>query len=272
VAMHVPPIVSRDPALARLRHLAPFDLESPVMVDPAQVERFTALMTRHRVIAVLAGHTHFPDHTLRDGVHYIVAGAGGGLTPGFGIPNEYVDITVNGRELSFERVRLAPPAGDPLRFFARAFIFYADLNRFNHEQQGWNYVPSASVAIHTALRRTQRGEEANVGWSGAVEFERNLAAAGRRSLFAELGMTAATRDLAAHVVTGHRVRLVGSFNRGVHLDGAVSAHAGVLDRRAAAGVGMRLGAGITRNNVAFHVSHGRATDHRATMIGIGHRF
>jgi AdoMet-dependent heme synthase len=119
VVMHVPPLVRREAPLARLRHLLPFPLASPVMREPEQVRRFTELVERHGVLAVLTGHTHAHDRQVRGGVHYVVAGALGGLTPGLGIPNEYVEVVIEDREVHVQRIEIARPPGDPVTFVSR---------------------------------------------------------------------------------------------------------------------------------------------------------
>jgi predicted phosphodiesterase len=272
VVMHVPALVSRKPAALRLRHLSPFQLASPVMREPDQVERFTGLMERYGVLAVLAGHTHFPDHVERGGVHYIVAGAAGGLTPGLGIANEYVDIRLEGREVLFRRVVLREPPRDPVSFVARAFRFYAELNRFNHAELEWSYVPSVSVQLRSALKQTVVGEDEDVALWGAASFERLLGERGRHSFVADIGISAGSRELATHLATGYKVRPLGDFNRNLYVAGAVTANAGMLGAAATAGVGAQFGVGFEWRSFAGEVSRNRATNHHATTFTVGHRF
>jgi predicted phosphodiesterase len=272
VVMHVPPLVSRKPAAVRLRHLVPFELACPVMRDPEQVERFTGLMERYGVLAVLAGHTHFPDDVERGGVHYVVAGAAGGLTPGLGIANEYLDIRLRGRELEVRRVVLRDPPRDPLRFVARAFRFYAELNHFNHAEQVWNYVPSASVQFRTALKRTETGDDEGPAVWGAAAFERQLGERGRHALFTDVGLSAGSRELATHLAAGYKLRPVGDFNRNLYVGVAAAGNAGMLARTATAGVGAQLGVGLEWRSLTAEASRTWATNHRATSVTFGRRF
>jgi predicted phosphodiesterase len=275
VVMHVPALLTREPLAARLRHLLPFPLASPAMRVPAQVERFTTLMARHEVLAVLTGHTHTSDALVRDGVHYIATGAVGGLRPGLGIPNQYTEILIEGRRLSTRRVALAPPPLEPIGLLVEAFGFYAALNAMNHAAQGWNYVPSASVQLSGALRRTRvHGAAGGAGAAAeaAAAFERLLGHAGRRSLFAELALSAGDAELAGHLGAGYRARPVGDYNRGAALSGALFAGGGLMAGRATSGLGARLGLALEWRHLTLELSHTRATDHRAARLALGHRF
>jgi predicted phosphodiesterase len=272
VVQHVPPFLARPRAVLRLRQLLPFRLASPVMRDAAEVHRFQQLMRRHQVLAVLAGHAHYHDHVLRDGVHYIVAGAAGGLTPGLGIANEYLDISIAGRELVYQRVRLHDPAGDPVRFVARAFRFYTDLNGFNHATQGWNYVPSVSVQLRSGLKSTERGGTRAYAMQAVASFERTLGVAGRHAFVADVGVSAGERELAGHLLAGYRVRPVGDFNRNMFIAGAATGNAGMLNGSATAGLGVAAGIGFEWRSVTAELSRNVATNHGSTMIGFGRRF
>jgi predicted phosphodiesterase len=272
VVMHVPAVLTRDPVTLRLRHLLPFQLASPAMRDPEQVGRFTALMERHRVLAVLSGHTHFADQAIRGGVHYIVAGALGGLTPGLGTANEYLDLTIKGREVSVRRVPLGDPPGNPVSFVAKAFRFYADLNGFNHAEQGWSYVPSASVQLKSAFRQAETRSGSHPALYGAASFERLVDEPGRHAFFADVGLSAGTRELVSHLAAGYRLRPVGSFNENLFVGGGATANAGRLAGGWTAGVGTQLGLGVERRNLTAEVSRNWATNHRATSLAFGYRF
>jgi 3',5'-cyclic-AMP phosphodiesterase len=273
VAMHVPAFVERAPFVVRFAARLPVRFASPVMRDSAEVARFTTLMERHGVLAVFAGHTHFHDDASRGGVRYVVSGAVGGLTPGLGIPHEYLDVTVTGREVAVRRVQLGAPTRNPVRFLARAFRYYAELHAFNHAEQGWNYVPSAGVQFRTGLRQTTRGPEESVAAWGAAAFERGLdPSAGRRAIFADAGLSAGRREVALHLSGGYKVRPVGGFNQNVFLSGAATANAGVLAAQPTAGVGAQLGLGFEWRGLTAEASRNWATNHRGTMLAVGHRF
>jgi predicted phosphodiesterase len=272
VVMHVPPLVRREAPLVRLRHLLPFPLASPVMRDPEQVRRFTELVEGHGVLAVLTGHTHAHDRQLRGGVHYVVAGAVGGLTPGLGIPNEYVEVIIEDRDVRVRRIEIARPPGDPVTFVARAFRFYADLNGFNHAAQGWNYVPSASVQYRAGARRTEAGSLDETSAWGAVSFERQLGPRGRHAFFGDLGASAGRTELAAHLAAGYKFRPLGDFNRNLYLAAAATAGGGMLARNPTAGIGAQLGVGAEWRSLTLEVSRNVATNHRATGVTLGHRY
>jgi predicted phosphodiesterase len=272
VVTHVPALVSAKPAALRLRRLVPFPLASPVMTDIGQVRRLTTLLERHRVIAVLAGHTHYPDRVERGGVHYITAGAAGGLTPGLGIANEYLDIRLVGRKVSVQRVVLERPPRDPVSFVVRAFRFYADLNRFNHTAQGWNYVPSASVQIRSGLSRTRTRAGESITVSGTASFERLLGDRGRRSFFADVGVSAGDRALGAQLAAGYKVRPLGDFNRNLFMAGAATTNGGILDSSVTGGAGAQFGVGFEWRRLTGELSWNRATNQRETTVSIGHRF
>jgi predicted phosphodiesterase len=272
VVMHVPVVLEQEPAALRLRHALPFQLASPTMREPGQVEHFTAMMERYGVLAVLAGHTHAPDHFVRGGVHYIATGALGGLTPGVGIANQYTDILLDGHEVTVRRVEMGEPPRDPGRFVARAFRFYAELNRFNHREQGWSYVPSASVGYRGGVKRIEtRTEERTVYW-GAATFERLLGERGRQSFHSDLGLAMGPDALIGDVALGYRLRALGDFNRGVYLGGAATASLGMLRDAAPAGVGAQFGVGAEWRHLGVELSRNRATNQRATAVTLGYRF
>lgn len=274
VVLHVPPRVSRLPFMIRLRHLVPFILASPTMTDDAQVDRFTRLMARHRVVAVLAGHAHFHDDQTIDGVRYLVGGTAGGLIPGLAIPHEYLDLTLHGRDLHVRRVRIRDPAGDPVTFVARAYRFFSTLNRFNHDAQGWNYVPSVGVQARVGARSTRpRGNDhvADAAAVAAVSFERVFGPTGNRGAFTDLGLSAAPRELTAEVATGYKLRPAGDFNRNAFVAAGATANGGMLGGRGSAGLGARLELGVEWRALTVAVRRDWATNHRSTALLLGRR-
>jgi predicted phosphodiesterase len=272
VVMHVPPILTREHTATRLRHLLPYPLARPSMHADEQVERFTELVEHHGVLAVLAGHTHAPDYQTRGGVHYIVAGAAGGLTPGWGIANEYVDITLRGFEVEVRRVALGEPPRDPLSFFATAFRFFARVNGFNHAEQGWNYTPSTSVQLKGALQRIETRAGEDPAFFAAASFERVLGDLGRQAFFVEPGVSAGPREFIAHLGVGYKLRPIGTFNENLYLAAAATANAGLLAGTGSAGVGQRLGIGVELRDITIEVSRHRATNQRGAAIVLGRRF
>lgn len=272
IVMHVPPFVERERTLARLRGLLPFPLADPAMPDGAQVERFVAAMERHGVLAVLTGHTHAPGDVTRGGVRYITAGALGGLTPGMGIANEFLDITVAGRDVQVVRRTVQPPAGNPVTFAVRAFTFYTSLNGFNHRHIGWSYVPSASVQLRTGLSRLESGGGERPVASVAASFERVVGDGGIRSFHAEVGALGGRRDAALTLAGGFKWRPVGSFNRNGYAALEAEGNGGVLADRWTAGVGARAGVGVEWRTVTLEFGATRATNYRAATFTAGRRF
>jgi predicted phosphodiesterase len=272
VVMHVPALVSRKPAAVRLRGLVPFRLESPVMQDSAQVRRFTSLMERHGVVLVLAGHTHYPDRVERGGVEYVTAGAAGGLTPGLGIANEYLDVLLDGRDVRVRRVIIGRPSHDPVSLVVRVFRFYAELNGSNHAAQGWSYVPSASVQVRSSVSRTESDAAETVMVSGTASFERLLGARGRHGFISDVGLSAGSRALTTHLAAGYKLRPVGDYNRNLYVASVATTNAGVLDASPTLGVGAQLGVGFEWRGVTGELSWHRATNLSATAVSIGHRF
>jgi predicted phosphodiesterase len=272
LVMHVPARLGRESTLVRLRHVLPYRLQDPVMGDPAQVARFTGLMARHGVIAVLAGHAHRFDHTVLDGVHYIVAGALGGLTPGFGIPNEYLDITIDGGAVGIRRATVRAASYGPVGLTGRAFRFYRELNAFNHRELGWRYVPSVSVQLRGGISRLELPDEDVVVASASVPFERLVDARGRHGFLAEAGLLAGAAEVAPFLSAGYRVRPLGSFEHSVYVGAGVTGMAGLLAREWTAAAGVQLNMGIEWRHITLEASRGWLTGHRSTAIILGYRY
>jgi hypothetical protein len=229
-------------------------------------------MERHGVLAVLSGHIHLFDHTTRGGVDYIVTGAAAAPTAGPGIPNEYLDITIDSRSVMVRRIPTGAPSGNTFSHAVRAFRFTAELNRDNHIGQGWNYVPSAGVQLTGALRRTRYRGAKGVAFFGAASVEHNMGASGRLSAFGDLGISLGQHELAGHLGVGYRVRPLGSWNRNVYLSGAATANAGWIAGRSPAGLGVQPGIGVAWHGFTVELSRSLATNHGATAIAVGRRF
>jgi hypothetical protein len=229
-------------------------------------------MERHQVVTVLSGHTHFPDHTVRGGVHYIVTGALGGLTPGLGIPPQYTEIIIENRDVRFRRIALGRAAGNPVSFVARAFRFYVDLNGFNHAEQGWSYVPSASVQLRSAIQRTETAAGDAIALWSAASFERVLGRPGRQAAFADIALSVGSQELASHLAMGFKLRPIGDFNRNLFVAGAATGNAGILAATATAGVGTQVGFGFEWQTLTGELSRSWSTNHRSIRLTLGHRF
>jgi predicted phosphodiesterase len=270
VVMHVPPFTTRPTLAARLRHVAPLGFAAPYMTDSAEVARFTALVEQHGVLAVLTGHTHAHEQSVRNGVHYITGGAAGGLLPGFRVPNEYLVIVIDGRDIVQQRVVLRGAHGDPFTLIARTFAFYRELNGANHVMQGWNYTPSGSVQLRGGASRAVGDDRILV--RAVVEFERLLEDGGLSSAVADAGLAAGARNLVAEFGAGGRLRPVGDYNRGVYVGGGAAANFGLLDGRPTAGLGLRVAAGVEWRGITVEAAHARATNGHTTGVLIGRRY
>jgi predicted phosphodiesterase len=272
VVMHVPPWLGREPGLARLRHVLPYRLAEPTMTDPEQVARFRELMARHSVAAILAGHAHRFDHTVDRGVHYIVAGPLGGLTPGFGIPNEYLDITIERGVLGVRRAEVRRASYGPVGLIGRAFTFYSELNAFNHRELGWTYVPSVSVQFRAgAVLLDLPDDDVTVG-TVSLPFERLRNGHGRSGFLGEAGVLGGSGTVAPFLTGGFRVRTLGSFQQSLYLGTGVTGVAGLIDGDAAAAVGVQLNAGLEWRHLTLQAGHGWFTGFRATSVSLGYRY
>ncbi|MBC7542568.1 MAG: metallophosphoesterase, partial [Candidatus Sericytochromatia bacterium] len=182
VALHVPPLRSKERLTTKISKVAPIKFASPVMTQPDQVARFTALMSRYQVSAVLAGHTHHPDQLTRDGVQYIVAGAAGGQTPGMGIANEFLDSHVQGRDVAAERIKLNESTTNPAKWGYGFFRYSSDLNGANHKAIGWSYTPSVSVQRRTGFRVSQTDHGSSLAGAATASFDNTKPKKGPLSL------------------------------------------------------------------------------------------
>lgn len=274
VAMHVPPVLTREHGFVKLRKLVPFGTATPSMKVPAQVERFKGLMKKYQVSAVLAGHTHAPSETTIDGTRYIVAGAVGGKTPGPGIAHEYLDIRVRGRDVDVRRVALDRP---PSNLISHAFAiggYIARKNAHNHSALGWDeYVPGTGAEVRTGLRRTntERGTSHAVAVTGEIETMMDDPR-GRHAAFVEGTAAIGSREASLDLAVGYKRRLVGDFNRNLYFSGAAVVNAGVVIDRPTAGIGARAAIGSEYKNWTFQLSHERSTNRDATMLSVGYRF
>jgi predicted phosphodiesterase len=270
VAMHVPAVLSKETLTTKISKVAPIKFASPKMHDPAQVERFMALMSKHQVAAVLAGHTHYPDEVVRDGVRYITAGAVGGQTPGMGVAQEYLDIHVNGRTLDVQRVHLADGPGNPLSYGIQTVDFYKDLNAANHAAIGWSFTPRVSVQVRSGMRVSETSRGTSVAGNLTASLENTKPKHG--AIFGETTLAAGPRELSAEVLGGYKHRLMGDFNRNVYLSGGVGLNGGLIADKLSAGVGARVGVGGEWKNLTLELSHERATNRQMTGLSIGWRF
>lgn len=271
VAMHVPPFLSHESWTTKLKKVIPYELANTHMKDPAQVKRFTDLMSRYQVSAVLSGHTHKGDDAEKDGVKYVVAGAVGGNTPGWGIQHEYLDVSVQGRDVQIKRVALDKPPKEPFTFGAQVFDFYADLNEANHAQQGWNYTPSASVQLKTGLKLTQKNDQTSPALTLTPSIERELGTSGKAAIVLEPTLAGGPQELSLDLQTGLKVRPIGDYNRNLYVTGTVGANGGLIGGLSA-GVGARIAAGVEVNSFTLEAGHQWATNHQATTVTLGYRF
>jgi len=273
VAMHVPAKLSQEPLTVKLGKLLPLNFASPVMTDPAQVERFHQLMSDHGVKAVLAGHTHFPDEVLEDGVRYVTVSSSGGLNPKPGIPKEFLDIRVENGEIEIQRVELQAGQG-VVGYVAEALDFYRSLNDFNHSQLGWNdFYPSANLGYSAGLRHVSTDRGSSVAATVGGMAERLMGEKG--SVFASVGVSAGTGthwDLGLQTGLGYKHAVIGDYNRGTYVSGAVTGNAGYLHGQASAGVGFKAAVGAQYKNLTLELGQEWSTNYKAQSLTAGFRF
>lgn len=272
VSMHVPALSSKTSLIATITHKLPLDLANPTLINPQEVERFTSLMSKYKVAAVISGHTHKPDEFVKDGVKYITAAATGGLTPGMGIQNEFLDINLKGKEVEVNRVELKEASNDPVSFFAKTFDYYSDINSFNHNAIGWNYVPTTGVQYKAGSKvtETKRGESISGTITG--ELEKNNGSIGKSSEFVSFTLGIGEQDLNTQMALGYKYRILGDFNKNIFLSGAGTANAGIVTGKMSAGVGVGLSAGAEYKNLTFAIGQEWATNYKATTASVGYRF
>lgn len=273
VAMHVPPFLSRPLGIDKLKALVPSGTAHPSMPDAKEVARFTALMSRYHVAAVLSGHTHKPDYAVREGVPYVVVGSAGGLIPEGGVGHEYLDITVQAGKVDVKRVPLDKPAPGLLGMAVENGAYLADENSFNHEALGWDqYVPAVSLQWRAGLQQARTGRGASLAGTVGVQLESELDARGKNALFGEGTLEAGARQLGLELEAGYKRRVLGDYNANLFLDGAATVNAGALQGKATGGVGLRLGTGIEFHNWTVELSQEMATNRQETRLGVGFRF
>lgn len=273
VVMHVPPLLSKTPLAATIGKALPFNTASPVMTDRKEVDRFTGLMSRFGVSAVLSGHTHAPDALVKDGVQYVVAGALGAKTPGPGVAHEYLDITVKGREVAVKRVPMDKAPGDPFRYLYQTGAYVARMNHLNHQGLGWDtYVPSNQVQLRTGARLSETKGGTSVAGTASAVMEHTFDPRGKSSAFAESTLAVGSRELSTDLAVGYKRRLVGDFNHGLLASGAATANGGLIGGRGTAGVGVRVGVGAEVRQWTVELSHERATNRQMTGVTVGYRF
>lgn len=270
ITMHVPPMLSKEKGIFKLAEKLPVDLISHVMPDKEEVKRFHALMDKYDVSAVLTGHTHAPDYMEKDGVKYINVGATGGIPAGWGIDHEYIDISMKGKELEFKRVTLRENSDNPIGFLAETFKFNMDVNKFNHDNIGWNYLPTSSVQIKTGGRLSTNARGSSFATTITPYFEHTQSE--KAQFFGDASLAAGPKDLNLKLEGGYKYHVLGDYNKGLFLAGAVGANAGIVVGKASAGVGAEVSAGIEYKNFTFELGHEWATNYKATTAEVGFRF
>lgn len=272
VAMHVPPVLSKESLTTKLGKVLPMDFASPVMTQPDQIERFMNLMSQYQVSAVLSGHTHKPDLVVRDGVQYVVAGSVGGQTPGLGVGHEYLDIKVADGQVAIERVPLDKPTRNPVTYGYEFFRYFSDLNSANHADIGWSYTPGVSVQLKAGSRISQTSHGASIAGSATAAFENLKPQGGRGGIVGELTAVAGPREFSTELVGAYKYRVLGEFNRNGYVTGGVGLNGGVVAKHLTGGVGARVGLGAEYKALTFEVGHEVATNRRMSFATVGFRF
>jgi predicted phosphodiesterase len=263
LVMHVPPFLVRERFIVRLARTLRLPFATPTMVDAGEVRRLTALAEEHRVAAVITGHAHAFESSVRGEVPYVVAGTLGGFLPGVGVPHEYLVLTVDGREVELERVVLARGPREPVGLLLSAFRFLAGVNAFNHAAVGWSFTPSTGLQVRSGVAGTGHGSLVSMS---SASFERQLLD-GRVGVLAETGAAAGRQDALLQAAGGARLRLLGGYNRNVNVTGMVRGGAGMAGGRAGAMVEPLAGAGVEWQAFTVELQAGRSGG-RAILFGL----
>lgn len=271
VAMHVPALLSKEGTMVKISKVLPIHFASPKMHVPEQVERFTTLMSQYKVKAVLTGHTHADDEVVKDGVRYITASSVGGLTPGLGIQHEYLDITIDNGELHMKRVPLNQASKNPLKYAIESLDYYNDLNQFNHEQLGWNYIPTANFEYRAGIKQTHTKGGSDMALTASVQGD-HPTKSGKGAVFAAVTLAGGAREASAHVAVGYKHHLIGNVNKGLYVSGAAGLNGGLIGGHASAGVGARVAAGVAYQNLTLEAGQEWATNYQAQTVAVGYRF
>ncbi len=273
VAMHVPPKLSKTPLSVKVAKVLPLNFASPVMRKPEQVARFHQLMKDHGVKAVLAGHTHYPDELTEDGVRYVTVSTSGGLSPKPGVPKQFLDIRVNQGEVDIQRVNLEMGKG-VVGYVGEAFDFYKDLNRFNHESQGWEgFEPTANVGYTAGFRQVSTERGSSVAATVGVQAERPMGP--KQTLYAGLGVSAGSgkdSDYGLQTELGYRYAVAGDYGKGVYVAGAATSNSGYLHGQASFGVGAKAAVGVQYKNWRAELGQEWNTQYQAQTLTVGFRF
>ncbi len=271
LAMHVPPKLSKEPLTVTLGKKIPLNFASPMMREPEQVKRLHNLLKEYGVKAVLAGHTHFPDEVVEDGIRYITAGSSGGLNPTPGLDKEFLEIQVKGDQVSVERRQLKAET-NVLTYAAEALDFYQDLNHFNHQKLGWDdFYPSANINYSGGVRYVSTDRGTSLAPTAHLQFER-IGPTGKGSAFAALSVSAGPRDIGAQLGLGYKHALIGDYNRGVFVSGSVTGNGGYLHGQASGGIGFKAGVGGQYNNLTLELGQEWSTNYSAQTLTAGYRF
>lgn len=271
LAMHVPPKLSHEPLIVKLVKQLPLDINSPFMRDPEQVKRLHGLLKQYGVKAVLAGHTHFPDEVVEDGIRYITTSSSGGLNPKPGIQKEFLDIRVNDGQITVSRRPLAP-ANHAAGYVIEALDFFQDLNSFNHQNLGWDsYFPSGNANYSLGLRRVQTERDISITPTANLMIER-VNTNGKGSIFGMLSLSAAFQNLDAQLGLGYKHSLLGDYNKGLFVSVAVTGNAGYLQGLGSAGVGLKAGVGGQYKNFLLEVGQDFSTNYSTQTLTAGYRF
>lgn len=92
-------------------HHPPFDPDGSDHIMVYGNEKFMALMEKHNVSYVFAGHIHAYVEGFRNGVRYIITGGAGAPLYGAEHPQafyHYILVTINGTQVSTEVVKIKP--------------------------------------------------------------------------------------------------------------------------------------------------------------------
>lgn len=270
VTMHVPTILSKDSLIMKIWKNLHLPMGSLNMKNQDEINRFTSLMGKYKVSLVLTGHTHKYDEYIKDGVKYITIGSTGGLTSALNVNQEFLDVSIKGKNIDIKRVKLKEGSKDPLSFLAETFSYLQDINSFNHSALGWNYYPSSHIQydLGAVIFQTKNGE--SLSSSLAATIGRNLSS--NLSVLSSFKLITGFSDLDLQLNAGFKYTIIGDYNRGIFFNALVNSNIGFITRSPSAGVGGALCTGIDYENFTFNIGYEIATNYKANIASFGYRF
>lgn len=270
VAMHTPAFLSKEPIPFYEIIGKYIPLFSFTMINEEKNKHFTSLMSKYKVRAVFSGHTHAPDEMEKDGVKYFIVSATGGFSAKITTQNEYMDISLKNNDIKVKRVPLKKGFNSPFSYFANIVEFHNKVNSFNHDNLGWNYLPSVNVQYEFGARFFENNKKYSKTISTLFSMEKifneNL------SIISNLSIDAGLSDFITELRVGYKHRIIGDYNRGLFVQADVGANAGILTGNLSGGVSAGISTGLEYNNFTLSLGYELATNYNSKAISLGYRF